>query len=185
MVVLKISADCRPADRLPANNPVRLGVKSKTPLKTTLLFLALSCLLTSRPASAQNAALRQKHFLLEKDVALQGYDPVSYFNGKPLNGKTDLTDTYGGITYRFANATNLETFRKDPARYEPQYGGWCAYAMGHDGSKVAVDPETYKLADGKLFLFYNRFFNNTLKTWNNDEARLHRQADANWAKTFK
>lgn len=152
-------------------------------MKTTLLLLAL--LLTSVPLLAQNATLRQKHFSLEKSTALQGYDPVSYFNAKPLRGKADLTHTHGGVAYRFANAANLDAFKKDPARYEPQYGGWCAYAMGHDGSKVEVDPETYKLIDGKLFLFYNQFFNNTLKTWNKDEVRLHRQADVNWAKTFR
>lgn len=153
-------------------------------MKPTLHLFVLALLLVAGPALAQNAALRQTHFFLEKSVALQGYDPVSYFAGKPLKGKADLTHTYSGITYRFATAANRETFKKDPARYEPQYGGWCAYAMGSDGSKVEVDPETYKLVDGKLFLFYNQFFNNTLKTWNKDEARLHRQADANWAKTF-
>ena len=63
-------------------------------------------------------------------------------------------------------------FASNPAKYEPQYGGWCAYAMGHDGSKVEVDPETFKIINGKLFLFYNRFFNNTLKTWNQDESKL-------------
>ncbi|HZE82850.1 MAG TPA: YHS domain protein, partial [Puia sp.] len=66
--------------------------------------------------------------------------------------------------------------------YEPQYGGWCAYAMGKDGSKVEVDPGTFKIVNGKLFLFYNRFFNNTLKTWNKDEDHLHKNADNNWQK---
>jgi YHS domain-containing protein len=183
--VLKISGECRRADKSGGHDRVFLGSEKRIPLKTTLHLLALALLLTAPPALAQNAALRQKHFFIEKSVALQGYDPVSYFAGRPLKGKTDFTQNYGGVTYRFANAANLETFRKDPARYEPQYGGWCAYAMGSDGSKVEVDPETYKLIDGKLFLFYNRFFNNTLKTWNGDEARLHRQADANWAKTFR
>lgn len=154
-------------------------------MKISLRLLVL-VLLTGSAALAQNVPLRQKHFFLEKSVALQGYDAVSYFKGgKPLKGKADFSTTYGGVTYQFANAADLDAFKKEPARYEPQYGGWCAYAMGHDGSKVEVDPETYKLADGKLFLFYNQFFNNTLKTWNKDEANLHRQADANWAKTFK
>lgn len=153
-------------------------------MKILLRLLLLSLL--GSPVLAQNAPLRQQQFFLKNNLALQGYDALSYFSGsKPLKGKADFTTTYGGVTYRFANAANLDAFKKSPARYEPQYGGWCAYAMGDDGSKVEVDPETFKLDDGKLYLFYNRLFTNTLPKWNKDETRLHRQADANWTKTFK
>jgi hypothetical protein len=54
--------------------------------------------------------------------------------------------------------------------------------MGAKGEKVEVDPETFKIVNGKLFLFYNAYFNNTLKSWNKDEANLNRKADANWKK---
>jgi hypothetical protein len=67
-------------------------------------------------------------------------------------------------------------------KYQPQYGGWCAYAMGADGEKVDVDPETFKLMDGKLYLSHNRFSNNTLKFWNKGETNLKQKADANWQK---
>ena len=77
---------------------------------------------------------------------------------------------------------NKEEFRKSPARYEPEYGGWCAYAMGAKGEKVAVDPGTFKIVNNKLYLFYNKFFNNTLKDWNKDEANLKTKADASWGK---
>ncbi|MEO7531133.1 MAG: YHS domain-containing (seleno)protein, partial [Sediminibacterium sp.] len=87
-----------------------------------------------------------------------------------------------GVTYRFESAKNKQLFMADPAKYEPQYGGWCAYAMGAKGEKVSVDPATFKIIDGKLFLFYNRFFNNTLKDWNKDEANLKTGADRNWKK---
>ena len=73
---------------------------------------------------------------------------------------------------------------KNPAKYEPQYGGWCAYAMGAKGEKVSVDPKTYKIVDGKLYLFYNRLFNNTLEDWNENEAKLKNKADANWVNIF-
>ena len=56
--------------------------------------------------------------------------------------------------------------------------------MGNDGSKVEIDPETFKIVGGKLYLFYNRFFNNTLKSWNKNEAALKAKADANWQKIF-
>jgi YHS domain-containing protein len=144
----------------------------------------LFCLLWLTPwlAQAQTPAQRQQHFFLTKGVALQGYDPVSYFQAAPAKGKANFGTTHQGIKYQFANAANLAAFQLDPAKYEPQYGGWCAYAMGKTGEKVEVDPETFKLINGKLYLFYNQFFNNTLTTWNKDEARLKKQADANWLK---
>ena len=73
-------------------------------------------------------------------------------------------------------------FIKSPSSYEPQYGGWCSYAMGSTGEKVEIDPETFKIVDGKLNLFYNAYFNNTLKSWNKDEVNLKRKADGNWKK---
>ena len=90
--------------------------------------------------------------------------------------------TYKNVTYHFASAANLKAFQATPDKYEPQYGGWCAYAMGANGEKVEIDPETFKILDGKLYLFYHSFINNTLPKWNKDEANLHRKADANWTK---
>ena len=75
-------------------------------------------------------------------------------------------------------------FKASPAKYEPQYGGWCAYAMGATNEKVEIDPETFKIINGKLYLFYHSWTNNTLKTWNKDEGNLKPKADVNWTKTF-
>ncbi len=134
---------------------------------------------------AQNVSTRQKHFFVEHNTALQGYDAVSYFAKKPVKGKAEFSFTYQGINYLFASASNLETFKKAPSNYEPQFGGWCAYALGSKGKKVEVDPETFKIIDGKLYLFYNKFFNNTLTDWNKDESQLKQKADANWQKIVK
>jgi YHS domain-containing protein len=101
-----------------------------------------------------------------------------------VKGSKEFAVSNEGITYYFSSAPNKEEFKKNPSKYEPQYGGWCAYAMGKDGTKVEVDPGTFKIVNGKLFLFYNQFFNNTLKNWNKDEANLHQHADANWQKIF-
>ena len=121
----------------------------------------------------------------ENHLAIQGYDPVAYFlNGKPVKGKPSISYVYEGILYRFSTPANLELFKTHPNQYEPQYGGWCAYAMGSNGEKVEVDPETYKITNGKLYLFYNSFFNNTLKSWNKDEQKLNKQADVNWTKFY-
>ena len=75
-------------------------------------------------------------------------------------------------------------FLKNPSKYEPQYGGWCAYAMGSAGEKVEINPETFKIIDGKLYLFYNAYFNNTLKSWNKEETKLKSQADTNWKNRY-
>lgn len=133
---------------------------------------------------AQQATVRVKQYNIDKSgLAIAGYDPVAYFiNNKALEGSKDITTVYQGITYRFASVGNRNVFKANPLKYEPQYGGWCAYAMGAKGEKVEVDPETFKIVDGKLFLFYNKYFNNTLKSWNKDEAHLKTSADQSWAK---
>lgn len=153
-------------------------------MKKILAILAVT-ILASAVAFAQEP-LRKKHFNLESGIAIQGYDPVAYFTkNKAVKGKKEFALSTQGITYYFSSAENKELFRSNPAKYEPEYGGWCAYAMGAKGEKVEVDPETFKIINGKLFLFYNQFFNNTLKDWNKDEVNLHKKADANWLKIFR
>ena len=131
---------------------------------------------------AQNdAKKRLKNFNLEKGLAIQGYDPVAYFSdSKAVEGNPAISFEVKGATYRFSTAKHKEIFMANPEMYEPQYGGWCAYAMGYSGEKVEVDPETFKILNGKLYLFYNAYFNNTLKKWNADEKKLQLKADANW-----
>lgn len=130
--------------------------------------------------------LRKKHFNLDGGLAINGYDPVAYFReGKAVKGKKESgVVVFEGVNYHFSKIENKEAFKKSPASFEPEYGGWCAYAMGNDGTKVEVDPETFKIIDGKLYLFYNRLFTNTLKTWNKNESALKLHADANWQKIF-
>ncbi|MEO8770218.1 MAG: YHS domain-containing (seleno)protein [Ferruginibacter sp.] len=130
-------------------------------------------------------ALRTKEFNLEKGLAIQGYDPVDYFTQKKaVKGSKQFAALAEGVTYYFSTAANKDLFIKDYKKYEPQYGGWCAYAMGANNEKVEIDPETFKIADGKLFLFYHSWVNNTLTKWNKDEANLKAKADKNWAVLF-
>lgn len=150
-------------------------------MKKALIVLNL-LLLVSLLSRAQTEAGRKKNFNVKQDVAIQGYDPVSYFGAKPLEGKESFKFIYKGITYQFASEANLNKFKAAPEKYEPAYGGWCAYAMGATGEKVKVDPETFKIVDGKLFLFYNFWTNNTLKDWNKDEHALKEKADKQWSK---
>ena len=132
---------------------------------------------------AQTATKRTSEFNLDKKVAIQGYDPVAYFKqNKPTKGKKELSASYEGVIYYFSTQANKDAFAKNPVSFEPQYGGWCAFAMGDYNEKVEVNPETFKILDGKLYLFYNAYFNNTLKSWNKNEASLKKKADANWKK---
>lgn len=152
-----------------------------------MFSLAVFILISTASIFAQDAtAVRKKQFNLEKGgLAIQGYDPVAYFKqNKAVEGSKDMAVAYQGVLYYFSSAENKAEFLKSPSKYEPEYGGWCAYAMGAKGEKVEIDPETFKIIDGKLFLFYNKYLNNTLKTWNKDEVNLHAKADANWQKAF-
>lgn len=136
-----------------------------------------------KPDNAPRATL--EHYNLGKNVAIQGYDPVAYFpegGGKPKKGNARFSKTYKGVVYRFANKKHLELFAKTPARFEPAYGGWCAYAM-RDGNKVEVDAESFLVQNGRLMLFYNGFFNNTRKSWSRgNTSAQEKKADGRWKK---
>lgn len=150
--------------------------------RTTLAFVFLFASIVS---DAQSSS-RVKEFNLEKGLAIQGYDPVAYFAAnKAIEGKKEYSSSVGGVTYYFSSSANKATFLKDPKKFEPQYGSWCAYAMGNSGEKVEIDPETFKIINGQLYLFYNAYFNNTLTTWNKNEATLKKAADTNWTKFYK
>jgi len=150
-------------------------------MKKPTILLAL-LILSVGVALGQSEQLRKNNFNIKKSVALEGYDPVSYFEGKPREGEEGIRFTYKGITYQFSSQANLTRFKNDPDKYEPAYGGWCAFAMGDSGEKVKVDPETYKILDGKLYLFYNFWGNNTLESWNKNEKALKSKGDLNWKK---
>jgi YHS domain-containing protein len=150
------------------------------------LFVVVFFLGLHQVFAQDHLAIRKKHFNIEDGVAVQGYDAVAYFKqGKAVKGKKELAVNTQGVIYYFSTAENKQEFLQHASKYEPEYGGWCAYAMGASGEKVEVDPETFKIINGKLYLFYNKFFNNTLKTWNKDEVNLKSKADQNWAKIAK
>jgi YHS domain-containing protein len=152
-------------------------------MKQVILFLLLFSSAFLVNAQEQK---RIQAFNLEDGIAVQGYDVVAYFTaGKALKGTTAYTVLHQGVKYRFSSVANKEEFKKNPSKFEPQYGGWCAFAMGDYGQKVEIDPETFKIVDGKLYLFYNKRLNNTLKSWNKNEAVLKSKADVNWAKLFQ
>ncbi|PCI01912.1 MAG: hypothetical protein COB81_06445 [Flavobacteriaceae bacterium] len=111
----------------------------------------------------------------------KGYDVVSYFEKKPEKGIFNFKVNYKGAHLMFSSQVHLELFNSDPEKYFPQYGGWCAYAMAVSGQKVHVNPKTYEIRDAKLYLFYNRYFDNTYSKWlNENPEKLGLQADKYW-----
>jgi len=151
-------------------------------LKTLLIIAITSIALTSR---AQSDTFRARVFNVNDRLALEGFDPVSYFHGRPREGDEGIHFTYKNIRYLFTSISNLNAFKSDPEKYEPAYGGWCAFAMGESGEQVKVDPETFKIIEGRLFLFYNFWGNNTLEDWNENERTLKKAADENWRKIIQ
>lgn len=158
-----------------------------------LIYLA-SLLLALSPLAAEistfqhdvGSQVRQAEFSLKKGLMLEGYDVVSYWQSAgPQKGSPRYQLEYQGVRYHFINKANKAAFLTDPARYEPLYGGWCAYAM-LDGDKTKVDPETFKIVDDHLLVFYNGLWGDTLKMWNNklsdtvSDRSLLQTADRAW-----
>lgn len=110
-------------------------------------------------------------------VAMRGFDPVAYFTtGRPMPGLPAYAATHDGARYNFNSAANRDAFIADPAKYLPQYGGYCAYAAAL-GKKADADPTVWRIKDGKLYLNYNRSVG---ATWERDVDTFISKADAAW-----
>jgi YHS domain-containing protein len=111
------------------------------------------------------------------NTAVEGHDAVAYFTqGKPVKGSKDFSTEYQGAEFRFASAENLATFKADPAKYAPQYGGYCAWAVSQ-GMTAKGDADHWAIVDGKLYLNYNKKIQ---ETWNEDRPGFITTANAEW-----
>lgn len=128
---------------------------------TTLLFRTLLFVfaLASFSSIAADDAVNTGVF---SDVAIDGYDTVSYFTeNKPVKGDKKLSYEWHGAVWRFSSQENLDLFKQQPEKYAAQYGGYCAWAMS--GAKTASgDPEVWHIENNKLYLNYNK---NVQKDW--------------------
>ena len=142
------------------------------------LILIFSLIITS-----SIFAQKKIDYNLQKSFIASGYDVVSYFSNKAVKGSSKFTYTFDGASYKFSSKENLERFKNNTAMYIPQYGGYCAYALGTSGEKVTINPKTFEIRDGKLYLFYNSWGTNTLELWLKKEPEaLQKQADSTWEK---
>jgi YHS domain-containing protein len=116
-------------------------------------------------------------FFAPDGLALRGYDPVAYFiDAKPVKGSPEHEWEWGGVTWRFATADNLERFRNDPERFAPQYGGFCAWAVANN-YLFPVDPFAWRIVDDKLYLNANQ---RVQRNWERDIPGFIEKADLNW-----
>ncbi len=116
-------------------------------------------------------------FKADGKTAIRGYDPVEYFtNSKPAEGKSEYSLKWKGADWKFSSKNNLESFRKNPENFAPQYGGYCAYAM-RDGETYEIDPKAWKIVNGKLYLNYNEKVNGF---WEKDIPGNISKADSQW-----
>lgn len=111
------------------------------------------------------------------NLALQGYDTVAYFTvGEPTKGSADFATTYEGAEFRFSSEENLNLFLAEPAKYAPQFGGYCAWAVAK-GQTAKGDARRWAVVDGKLYLNYNKGIQ---KKWDKDRAGFITSANENW-----
>lgn len=111
--------------------------------------------------------------------AVSGYDTVSFFDGKPVKGKSAFQTKYQGADWLFTSQKNLDKFLADPEKYAPQYGGHCAWAIAEKDDLAPGDPEFWAIVDDKLYLNYN---GSVQKTWEQDIPGFINLGDKNWAK---
>ena len=139
-------------------------------LLTAVLRAAAVALIVCAPALAGD--------FFEKDgAAIRGYDPVAYFNaGKPVKGSSAHAAQHGGSTFHFASQSNRDAFVANPARYAPQYNGFCAFGVA-GGYKAAIDPAAFTIVGGKLYLNYDQGIRSK---WSADIPGYVGKADRNW-----
>ncbi len=115
--------------------------------------------------------------LHSRGVASQGSDPVAYFTETmPVNGSGLHMTTHDGAVYWFSSAENQNTFKADPMKYVPAYGGYCAYGVAQ-GVKVPIDPNAFKIVDGQLYL---NITPQIQRTWEKDIPGYITKANDNW-----
>lgn len=155
----------------------------KTTLRTNLLAIGIAVAATFSaallPATSwaydENSASAVN--VDTKGVGLRGHDPVAYFTvGAPTQGNSAFTAKHNGVTFQFASAANRAAFQADPAKYAPQFGGFCAMGVVLE-KKLDGDPDAWHIADGKLYLNVNK---DVQKKWLLDVSGNNTKAAQIW-----
>ncbi len=121
------------------------------------------------------------------NIALQGYSPVSYLDlGLAQKGNKTYKSEHNKVVYYFTSAEQKNTFDKNPGKYLPQYGGFCAFGC-YAGAKFRVDPNKFIVEDGKYYLYLNNVELDAKQLWlaENNHSKLKSVADKNWKNLSK
>jgi YHS domain-containing protein len=138
------------------------------------LFLVLFVATLALPLAAQTKTLLN---LDKTGLAIQGYDPVAFFtDGKPVKGKPEFSARHNGALYYFASKEHRDGFKADPTKYEPVFGGYCAYGVSRN-KLVEIDVDAFQIVDGQLLLQYSK---GVRDDFNKDTKGNLSKAEANW-----
>lgn len=142
-------------------------------MKTIMLTLALFFVATSDESAAAADSI---YTSWKNNLAVGGYDTVSFFSGKPQEGKKEYTLNHASAEWRFLNQGNLDLFKTNPDAFMPQYGGYCAWAVAHN--KLAKgSPKYWHVEDGKLYLNFNARIK---RRWEKDVLGYVHKAGDHW-----
>jgi YHS domain-containing protein len=152
-------------------------------LRTAKAAAALLCLGISAAHAAEG--VNTGYF---GNVAILGYDPVAYFTeGRATKGSREVSQTWLGTTWYFSNTKHRDAFASEPIRYAPQYGGFCALGTAFEEASANIDPEAWRIVNGKLYLFSGK--EGLEEDFDTAPADAIARADAKWpevkAKEFK
>jgi len=137
-----------------------------------ILLTLIGFLLSAKLVDAQSSEV-----FTTAEGAIQGFDAVAYFrDSKAVKGSKEFTHLYAGASWHFTSAENLNAFKKEPEKYAPQFGGYCAYGMSR-GYKAKTDPDAWTIVNDKLYLNYNL---DVRKIWNEKQYEFIEKANQNW-----
>ncbi|MFT6866368.1 MAG: YHS domain-containing protein [Cyclobacteriaceae bacterium] len=143
------------------------------------LIIIATVLVLSTKLTAQ-----QKYACSSDEIAFYGNDLITYYDGKPVKGNPEYLLDYEGLKLQFVNKVNLEKFKKDPQKYLPAYGGWCAIALT-SGALVQPDFNHFKVENGELMFFEVKAFFNGKTAWEKDPEINKIVADKKFNDIFK
>lgn len=120
----------------------------------------------------------------DSNVALQGYSPVSYIeDGEARRGSPEHKVEHNDVVYYLTDDSQVEQFQRDPGRYKPAFGGWCAFGMSV-GKRFRIDPEKFKIVDGRLLVFLNDLETDARSLWEaGEDDDLMEKAASTWKQT--
>jgi len=151
---------------------------------TMKITIALFALALSTIGFAQD---KKGNNIDNSNIALAGYSPVSYLDlGLAQLGNKAYRSEHEKVVYYFTSEEQKVTFDKNPSKYLPQYGGYCAFGV-YAGAKFRVDPNKFMVKDGKYYLFLNNVELDAKQLWlaENNHNKLVGTADTNWKKLGK